>query len=47
MLATQSHSAVRHDLIERLAVVERDFKGADETASNRERRLAWLEGAEW
>src|SRR2546425_685535 len=36
-----------HDLIERLAVVERDFKGADETASNRERRLAWLEGAEW
>src|SRR3989442_303412 len=27
-----------HDLIERLAVVERDFKGADETASNRERR---------
>ena len=35
------------DLIERLAVVERDFKGADEVASNRERRLAWLEGAEW
>src|SRR5437667_310534 len=35
------------DLIERLAVVERDFRGADEIDSNRERRLAWLEGAEW
>lgn len=34
-------------LIEKLAIVERDFKGQDEIESNRERRFAWLEGAEW
>jgi len=34
------------DLVERLAVVERDFKGPEEIASNRERRLGWLGGIE-
>jgi len=33
-------------LIERLAAVERDFKGPDEIQENRERRLAWLGGAD-
>lgn len=33
-------------LIERLAVVERDFKGPEEIEANRERRLGWLEGNE-
>src|SRR2546427_490125 len=33
-------------LIERLAVVEQDFKGAEEILSNRERRLDWLVGAD-
>src|SRR2546427_813146 len=31
-------------LIERLAVVEQDFKGPEEVLSNRERRLEWLDG---
>lgn len=31
-------------LVERLAVVERDFKGPEEIQSNRERRIGWLEG---
>src|SRR2546422_5586381 len=30
-------------LIERLAVVEQDFKGPEEILSNRERRLDWLD----
>src|SRR5205807_2016354 len=34
------------DLVERLAVVERDFKGPDEIRENRDRRLAWLAGAD-
>jgi hypothetical protein len=34
------------DLVERLAVVEQDFKGADEIRDNRDRRLAWLNGAD-
>ena len=33
-------------LIERLAAVERDFKGPEEIQENRERRLAWLGGAD-
>jgi len=33
--------------IDFLAAVEKDFKGEDEIAANRERRLAWLEGREW
>src|SRR5947209_6817637 len=33
-----------HNLIERLAVVEQDFKGPEEVLSNRERRLEWLDG---
>jgi len=33
-------------LIERLAAVERDSKGPDEIQENRERRLAWLGGAD-
>lgn len=31
-------------LIEKLAVVEQDFKGPEEILSNRERRLGWLDG---
>ena len=34
------------DLIERLAVVEQDFKAPEEIEQNRERRLGWLGGAE-
>jgi small GTP-binding protein len=34
------------DLVERLAVVERDFKGPEEIRENRDRRLAWLGGAD-
>ena len=34
------------DLIERLAVVEGDFKGPDEVRENRARRIGWLDGAE-
>src|SRR5438094_7086136 len=37
--------AIRN-LIERLAAVERDFKGPDEIRENRERRLGWLSGAD-
>jgi len=37
--------AIRN-LIERLAVVERDFKGPEEVEANRERRLGWLDGNE-
>jgi len=33
-------------LIERLAVVEQDFKSPEETLSNRERRLDWLVGTD-
>src|SRR2546428_818158 len=33
-------------LIERLAVVEQDFKGPEEILSNRERRLDWLVGTD-
>jgi hypothetical protein len=33
-------------LIERLAVVEQDFKGSEEILSNRERRLDWLDGTD-
>src|SRR2546427_6381543 len=33
-------------LIERLAVVEQDFKGPEEVLSNRERRLDWLVGTD-
>jgi len=32
--------------IERLAVVERDFKSPEEIRQNRDRRLAWLGGAD-
>lgn len=35
------------NLIEQLAFVERDFKPADEVDTNRGRRIAWLDGAEW
>lgn len=42
---TPSDDAIR-DLVERLAVVERDFKGPDEIRENRERRLAWLRGSD-
>lgn len=34
------------DLVERLAVVERDFKAYEEISENRDRRLAWLSGAD-
>jgi len=34
------------DLIERLAVVERDFKALEEIEENRERRLGSLGGAD-
>ena len=34
------------DLIDRLSVVEGDFKGPDEIRENRDRRLAWLAGAD-
>jgi hypothetical protein len=40
-----SDEAIR-DLIERLAVVERDFKGPDEIRENSERRLSWLGGSD-
>ncbi|MCI4371617.1 MAG: GTP-binding protein [Thermoplasmata archaeon] len=40
-----SIDAIR-DLIERLAVVERDFKGSEEIRENRERRMGWLDGGE-
>src|SRR5256886_8389867 len=40
-----SDEAIR-DLIERLAVVEQDFKGPDEIRENRERRLAWFCGSD-
>jgi Ras-related protein Rab-1A len=40
-----SETAIR-DLVERLAVVERDFKGPEEIRENRDRRLAWLGGAD-
>ncbi|HKW43729.1 MAG TPA: GTP-binding protein [Thermoplasmata archaeon] len=40
-----STEAIR-DLIERLAVVERDFKGPDEITANRARRIGWLDGPE-
>jgi len=40
-----SDEAIR-DLVERLAVVEGDFKGPDEIRDNRERRLAWLSGSD-
>jgi Ras-related protein Rab-1A len=40
-----SEAAIR-DLVERLAVVERDFKGPEEIGENRDRRLAWLGGAD-
>ena len=33
-------------LIEKLAVVEGDFKGAEEILTNRERRLGWLDGTD-
>lgn len=36
-----TEGAIR-DLVERLAVVERDFKGADEIQENRDRRLGWI-----
>jgi hypothetical protein len=34
------------DLVERLAVVERDFMVPEEIRENRERRLAWLGGSD-
>lgn len=40
-----TEEAIR-DLIERLAVVERDFKASAEIEENRERRIGWLGGAE-
>ena len=40
-----STEAIR-DLIERLAVVEGDFKGPDEIRANRARRIGWLDGPE-
>lgn len=40
-----SEPAIR-ELVERLAVVERDFKGSEEIRENRDRRLAWLGGAD-
>ena len=40
-----STEAIR-DLIERLAVVEGDFKGPDEVRENRARRIGWLDGTE-
>ena len=33
--------------VEYLAEVERDFKGAEEIAANRERRLGWVAGKDW
>lgn len=40
-----TEEAIRN-LVERLAVVERDFKEQDEAEGNRARRLAWLAGAD-
>lgn len=40
-----TEGAIR-DLIERLAVVERDFKAPEEIDENRERRIGWLGAAE-
>jgi len=40
-------AAALQKAIDFLAAVEKDFKGEDEIAANRERRLAWLEGREW
>jgi hypothetical protein len=42
---TPTHQAIR-ELVERLAVVEWDFKGPEEIRENRDRRLAWLGGAD-
>ncbi len=42
---TPTSEAIRN-LVERLAVVEGDFKGAEEIQSNRERRLGWLDGSD-
>ena len=40
-----TEEAIR-DLVERLAVVERDFKASEEISENRDRRLAWLGGTD-